>query len=280
MERNSLERIPVGKMAELNQISVQTLRFYEKIGLITPDHIDPDSKYRYYTIKQCARLDLIKYLKFMGFSLDEIKAFFYQEDIHAIPSVLQEQIDLIEEKVKELSHMKRTLQVAKENYETCLNIPQLGKIQLEHMKERKIFCYDGERDIYEDDLVTYEYILRELRKQMFAYQFPHFHYCNVGTITRLETILQQEFTSTELFILIDPDYEGTEGIEILPEEQYLTIYCDQFSNEKAYAFKLLEYTERNNLTIIGDYICEVLVDLPLFNHQERRMMMRLQIPVK
>lgn len=35
----------------------------------------------------------------------------------------------------------------------------------------------------------------------------------------------------------------------------------------------------NHLTICGDYICEVLSELSIFDHHERSMFLRLQVPV-
>ena len=65
--------IPIGKMAEINHISIATLRLYDEIDLLKPAYIDPESKYRYYTIEQNARLDLIAYMKDLGMSLKEIQ---------------------------------------------------------------------------------------------------------------------------------------------------------------------------------------------------------------
>lgn len=51
---------------------MQTLRYYDKMGLLTPMIIDEQSRYRYYHINQCARLDMIHYMKCIGMSLENI----------------------------------------------------------------------------------------------------------------------------------------------------------------------------------------------------------------
>ena len=35
----------IGKMAELNNVSVPTLRLYDELGLLKPKYVDPDSGY-------------------------------------------------------------------------------------------------------------------------------------------------------------------------------------------------------------------------------------------
>ena len=60
-------------MARMNGISEQTLRLYDREGLFSPAYRDQDTGYRYYDIRQNARLDTIQRLKALGMSLKDIK---------------------------------------------------------------------------------------------------------------------------------------------------------------------------------------------------------------
>ncbi len=62
----------IGKTASILNISVPTLRHYDKIGLIKPSYTDENTGYRYYSIEQFHVIDRIKYLQKLGFSLTEI----------------------------------------------------------------------------------------------------------------------------------------------------------------------------------------------------------------
>ncbi|MDQ2717812.1 MAG: MerR family transcriptional regulator [Chloroflexota bacterium] len=62
----------IGEFARVGQVSVATLRHYEKFGLLAPHTLDPDSGYRYYTLDQLARLHRILALKELGFPLEQI----------------------------------------------------------------------------------------------------------------------------------------------------------------------------------------------------------------
>jgi len=68
-------RLTIGQMAKLNNISTQTLRYYDQIGLLKPRFYDEDNKYRYYSIKQCAVLDAIIHMQSLKLSLSQIKDF-------------------------------------------------------------------------------------------------------------------------------------------------------------------------------------------------------------
>lgn len=274
-----MDKLSIGRMAELNHTSVQTLRYYAKIGLLMPEHVDENTGYRYYGIKQCARLDMINYMKYLGMSLDNIKAWFDSEDVESIPGMLRQQAVLIDHKIKELDQMKRAVQVSINNYDTYMNAPEDGVITWQHIPARKIFCYDSKVDIYENTLETYEYILRELRSQAIVNHLPMAYFCNVGSIIRQQTLKQGLFISTEVFLFVDDDFEMQPGVEIIPEYDYLCIYCNSFFREREYANKLFDYVREHGYDMVGDYICEVVVELPIFHHDERNMFMKLQVPV-
>ena len=106
------------------------------------------------------------------------------------------------------------------------------------------------------------------------------YFCNVGSILRKEMIDTKKFISTEIFLFVDNDFKEEKGIEVIPENDYICIYCDSFWKEKEYAQKLFQYIEEKRYEIIGDYICEVVVELPVFYQYERNMFIKLQIPVK
>ncbi|MCI6696196.1 MAG: MerR family transcriptional regulator [Erysipelotrichaceae bacterium] len=63
----------IGELSKLQNISRQTLIFYDKIGLFTPAYINPENGYRYYNANQLDYLDTICIMKKIGFSLEEIK---------------------------------------------------------------------------------------------------------------------------------------------------------------------------------------------------------------
>ena len=68
-------RFSTGELARLNGITKQTLIFYDRAGVFSPNEKDPHNGYRYYGADQLEMLDHILILKDMGLSLQEIRAF-------------------------------------------------------------------------------------------------------------------------------------------------------------------------------------------------------------
>lgn len=67
--------IKIGELAKVCNTSIQTLRYYDKIGILCADVIDDQSGYRYYKPEKIKTYQAIAQLKKLDFSLDEIKEF-------------------------------------------------------------------------------------------------------------------------------------------------------------------------------------------------------------
>ncbi len=79
--------LSIGEFSKICSVSTKTLRYYAEIGLITPDDINAENGYRYYSIKQLKKMLFINRLKSYHFSLEEIKA------------LVELEADLAEEKI-------------------------------------------------------------------------------------------------------------------------------------------------------------------------------------
>ena len=72
---------PIGKTAEICGVSTRTLRFYEENGLILPDKVDEENRYRYYTYDTMRRIQTIRYLLDEGFDLATIQDMLHKDDL-------------------------------------------------------------------------------------------------------------------------------------------------------------------------------------------------------
>jgi DNA-binding transcriptional MerR regulator len=65
--------LSIGEFSRVTQLSIKALRLYHEKGILIPNKIDMESKYRYYQRSAVEKGLIIKKLKDMGFSLQEIK---------------------------------------------------------------------------------------------------------------------------------------------------------------------------------------------------------------
>lgn len=85
----------IGDVAKLFHISVSSLRHYEDVGLLTPEHIDSDSGYRYYSARQFEVLNTIRYLRALDIPLSEIADFLGNRDVERIEEKLRQQKEAV-----------------------------------------------------------------------------------------------------------------------------------------------------------------------------------------
>ena len=78
----------IGTVADLANVSVRTLRYYDELGLLRPQWVDPDSGYRWYSAEQLHRLHRILALRDLGVRLGDIAVLLESEmsteELHGI----------------------------------------------------------------------------------------------------------------------------------------------------------------------------------------------------
>ena len=67
--------LPIGQMSKLTGASIRSLRYYEKINILQPAFIDPDSGYRYYSFDQAHQIEVIMFCNELDIPLKELPRF-------------------------------------------------------------------------------------------------------------------------------------------------------------------------------------------------------------
>lgn len=275
-----MNKFTIGQMAKLNHISEQTLRLYDRMDLLKPCQREEDSGYRLYDIRQSARLDMIQYMKSLGMTLKDIKEQLEDYDIAHLADILQKRQAQIDLQIQELACQKRAIDRTLESFERFQNAPPDGTIVLEYLPKRKIYAIDTGINFYEYDLSVYEKMLRELKDSLISENLPQIYFCNAGSILRRENLVKGLLRSTEVFVFVDEEFSERTSTVSIPSSNYLCIYCDDFDKEKGYITRLLKDIDMKGYAITGDYLCEVIAEVPMIEREERTMYLKLQIPVK
>ena len=88
---------------------MSSLRHYEDEGLLVPEKIDPDTGYRYYSVRQFEVLNTIRYLRALDMPLSEIGDFLKNRDVEKIEEKLLRQKRAVAEKRRELLRIERRI---------------------------------------------------------------------------------------------------------------------------------------------------------------------------
>ena len=137
----------IGDFSKINHISIQTLRFYDQIGLLKPYKVDDQTNYRYYHINQSALVDLIQYLRQLNFSLRDIKVILTKDDFTDVSLIIEEhrqalkgERTTINQQLRELDDFQKSIQL----YQQRKVYPSLELLEL---PARQILSYEVEENI-------------------------------------------------------------------------------------------------------------------------------------
>ncbi|MGO0985507.1 MerR family transcriptional regulator [Clostridioides difficile] len=91
----------MGEVSKLFDLSIKTLRYYDKVGILKPAYVNQENKYRYYSREQFMSIDVIKYCKIMGMALEDIKKLIDSDSsIESMMNTIDRQNKMIENKIK------------------------------------------------------------------------------------------------------------------------------------------------------------------------------------
>ena len=91
-----------GQFAKMAEVSVRTIRYYDKQNILKPSYVNENGA-RFYSDRDLARLQQILLLKFLGFSLDDIREITVDTaDYHMMKNSLEQQHKLIQDRIEQM----------------------------------------------------------------------------------------------------------------------------------------------------------------------------------
>src|SRR5512147_446122 len=107
------ERLSIGDLAKATGTKVETIRYYEGIGLL-PKPTRTAGNYRSYEPDHLSRLGFIRRARDLGFSLDEVRDLIRLADDRARPcgeidAIAQRHLDDVERKIADLEQLRKEL---------------------------------------------------------------------------------------------------------------------------------------------------------------------------
>lgn len=106
--------LSIGEVAKIRNVNVQSLRYYEKLGILIPAYINPETGYRYYSLEQIMILDTIILCVDLGIPLKDLKQYVDDDDQLEFERLLRDGRKLATQKIKKiesnLNSIDRTLQ--------------------------------------------------------------------------------------------------------------------------------------------------------------------------
>ncbi|BBF43551.1 transcriptional regulator, MerR family [Lachnospiraceae bacterium KM106-2] len=261
----------IGEISKIYHLPVKTLRFYSDCGLLTPAYIDPSSGYRYYSIDQFVRIDIIRNSKRMNMSLEEI-AEIMEHDLQAsdIADVIEKQIDVMNQKIKEYEKMRDSMsvisQIIREAVAVQINTPYIGQESKQYYQS-----YPYQSTTPEEQEINF-------RKVALGSGEESEHvYSLYGVSTSADAYFKGEG-------IINPDIRNymsdasTPNVCVQPAGEYACIvFDDNVYQKEQYYRRLTDFIQNENRKTIGDFTEEWII--PRIQDGKESTLIKLKIQV-
>lgn len=240
-------RFSIGELAAYQNISKQTLIYYDKIGLFQPDYVHPQTGYRYYSARQLDVLDTILVMKKCGFSLEQIKDYLVHRNLENSRDILQQQMRTLEQKIRELqlihsriAHKCDTLQQAIQSRDSIIRVVSLPAQTL----------------LFEP--VAAPYSLTEISiatKKCFAKAFEHHLpiFFETGVSVPLERLRRKQYIQASIAFLPMSQSAADEMMLQLPKGTCVIGYHEGNYGSIGETYeRIFAYCQQHRLTITSD----------------------------
>ncbi|MBW9146326.1 MerR family transcriptional regulator [Clostridium sp. CM027] len=262
----------IGEMSKLQNISVQTLRYYDKIGLLKPSYVDEKSRYRYYSAKHFVILNSIKQCKAMGLSLDEIKELIENyTSFDSILNIISKQKEMIDTKIKDLNAVKNNISFLEKRIKNSLK-EGINDVFIKYNKERKFKKYNNTKRYTEEFEINLSEILVSM-EQKYSSSIKELAFAvSYEDIKKYNELIYNNMLINGFECVTNDD-----NLITLPKGEYITLnFDDDYNDTSKYYKSLIEYIDRNNIEVSGDFY-EIYIMTRVGNDGEERSLGQIQI---
>ncbi len=264
----------IGDVAKLFHVGVGTLRYYETAGLLAPEYTDPDTNYRYYSVRQFEVLNTIRYLRALDMPLPQIADFLRNKDVGTIEEKLRQQKQAVSEKLRELrqiesriDHRLQQLRDAKTAEFDVIRRETLPACRLSWVRED--LTITRRHDI---EMPIIRLAGSDAAKRVFLGQ--------VGVGIDAEHLRAGRFDRYDCVFLVLDDGDTAESALSLPETPGVVVrFCGSHGEAAAQYKRLMAYLNENGLEPAGFSREITMIDYGITNDPSQ-FVTEISVPVR
>ncbi|KXJ35330.1 MerR family transcriptional regulator [Bacillus spizizenii] len=253
MDINRQIHLTTGQFAKLMNVRKDTLLYYDKVGIFSPEIIASNG-YRYYSVYQSDVFHVISILKELDMPLKEIKEFLEYRSPERLIHLLEKKEKALTTKIKHLERMKKVvtdkLYVTKEAMEVnTLDIVMENKKEDEFIVVTDSKQLTNDKNAYESIQLHYKY----LEESNIVSSTSEGWMISVSNVLNGNNI-QYDYLYTKV-------NESSYANQKIEKGTYLVAYHDEgyLSIEQAYK-RLVTYAKNHNLVLKGYFYEDALLD--------------------
>lgn len=266
------EYYKIGEISKLYGIGTDSLRYYERLGILKP-HRDSNG-YRMYSVHNIHKLNILRELRTIGFSLEEIKEHLTDYDLEKTLRLFQKEIDTVEERIEELQQLKRKLSQRIHKISDLMKIPETTEeLRILQLPERYV-VHLNDRSIRDEEL---DFVIKKLQSEH-ENRLYLIGSGDIGARIQFDYIEKGGYGNfCSVFSFVE---EGDEYDEVIPAGQYLcSTVRGSYRNLPAAWERIFDKLQQGQVAADGDPMEIYAIDNHDTDHEEEYVTM-LQVKLK
>jgi len=204
----------ISEFAKLRNININSLRYYEKLGLLKPAYIDENNGYRYYSAEQVSLLNKIILCIQLGIPLKEMIKFLDEDGNLETQKLLEQGRIVAKERIQEMQNNLDYIEYSLKNIEENREYRKQTGVYERQFEERKVMVTDTYTNV---DMIEPKKVVFEVSKiYRYAQSKGMFPILPAGQILHIDENSQMKFC---FFLEILNSGNEEERIVTLPAEK-------------------------------------------------------------
>lgn len=236
--------LSIGEVAKLKGVGIKSLRYYDKLGILSPAYINPDTGYRYYLPNQLILVDLISFCIRLGIPLKDFSQYIQNNQKIDMETFLEYSRLLTQKKMQELTK----------------NIRELEHIAEHLYATQQIKLYDQE---YTQEIDTRYFYVKPLQPENYTlgcftksitslYQYARDKELNILHNHGILDYVKDGNIKSYAFLEVEKSEEDSSNILEIPNGIYNCLYFSDINIFDAQKYNDLCRLPENRITIIRE----------------------------
>lgn len=248
------EYYKIGEISNLYDIGPDSLRYYEKIGILNPKR--DTNGYRVYSIRDIWKLNVIRDLRKLNFSMERIKSYLNERTLTSTKGLLEEELGLINDKISSLLSLKENINNRIDTLNEGIYCKELEEVKVRYVKSRKVLTI--EENVSRDEEV--DFLLKKLNKD-------HEDKLYLLGNSSMGTIIPMEYIEKSIYnrynsVFIELDEKEAIYDFVLDEGDYAYVaYRGDYNKNQVLIPKILEFIKGNKYKIDSNFIEICKIDI-------------------
>ncbi|WP_419180306.1 MerR family transcriptional regulator [Bacillus mobilis] len=244
----------IGEVAKIKGITIKALRYYHKMGILIPKHVEESTGYRYYSIDQFIHIDIIKSCRELNTSIVELQEIFKECNTDKLLRFLQVKREEAEEHIKKMKEVMETIDDLHAKVVSSQEILKNDEISIKFFEQRYVVVAPCKEVGSLQELLYYsdlEKIVQDYEEKMEM---------EMGILYNVNANWDAEPKYVFNKVRDDVHMEEMQNIKVLPSGKYITLAYSK-ENEEERRNTMIKYIKENNIEVESFIEVELVSDV-------------------